>query len=223
MTKVYREADLSAEFEQDFTWRIFEISSLKDAILDAAPKQQAVLLRALVAILYAHWEGHIKFIVEKYFQFITIRKISLHLLERQLHINHFIPRLAAIASSGAGVKQRSALLEDILFGGDYRFARIDKKLIDTRSNLNSQVLEELCLVCGLDYSLLFKDHDDFIDRIVLKRRNEIAHGQDTPVGSEEIDTLVDNVLALMRSFRNGLENKIYNKEYLKAEGSVAGG
>jgi hypothetical protein len=52
--------------------------------------------------------------------------------------------------------------------------------------------------------------------ILLKRRNAIAHGQQTFVEADEIDDLVADVLALMSFFRNLLENKIYLKAYVAA-------
>jgi len=47
----------------------------------------------------------------------------------------------------------------------------------------------------------------------VKRRNAIAHGQQEYIQTDEIDDLVANILGLMGSFRNLLENKVYTKGY----------
>jgi hypothetical protein len=70
-------------------------------------------------------------------------------------------------------------------------------------------------VCGVDGSH-FEQKRVFIDTIILKRRNAIAHGQQEFIAEEEIDTFVAEVLALMEHFRTLLENKIYTKAYLAA-------
>jgi hypothetical protein len=49
--------------------------------------------------------------------------------------------------------------------------------------------------------------------LVLKRRNAIAHGQQEFIQGDEIDDYVADILALMRFFRNLLENKVYTKAY----------
>ncbi|WP_334186597.1 MAE_28990/MAE_18760 family HEPN-like nuclease [Noviherbaspirillum sp.] len=54
----------------------------------------------------------------------------------------------------------------------------------------------------------------FIDVILLKRRNSIAHGEEAIVTIDEIDGLVDGTTSLMRAFKNEVENKIYQKAYL---------
>jgi hypothetical protein len=60
----------------------------------------------------------------------------------------------------------------------------------------------------------FADEATFIDVILLKRRNEIAHGGDTFVAIEDLDDLADKTVALMRGFGDLLENRVYLKEYM---------
>jgi hypothetical protein len=213
LSKPYTEFDLSNQLDSDFNWRIKEFSDLKSAIRASGPTSQSVLLRALVAMLYAHWEGYIRFCVEKYFSYITMRRHNFSELEAQIYVNHFIARIDAISTQRLSLHDRCKIIEDIMQSKHKRFSRVNQKLIDTRSNLNSKVLQELCLLCAVDFAL-FKAECDFIDRIVVKRRNEIAHGEETYIGLAEVDDLVSNVVKLMRSFRNSLENKIYQRSYL---------
>ena len=56
----------------------------------------------------------------------------------------------------------------------------------------------------------------FIDVILLKRRNSIAHGEETFVDSNELDTLIAEGVGPMRSFKDALQNKVYTKSYLAA-------
>ena len=66
MSKPYSEADFSTQITQDRSWRLREISDLKTAIIRADDNLRRVLLRALITICYAHWEGYIRFAARKY-------------------------------------------------------------------------------------------------------------------------------------------------------------
>lgn len=85
-------------------------------------------------------------------------------------------------------------------------------LVDTRSNLNTDVIKDICLICGVDANH-FEQNRIFLDTLLLKRRNAIAHGQQEYIQTDEIDGLVAKTLALMGFFRNQLENKVYTKAY----------
>jgi MAE_28990/MAE_18760-like HEPN len=52
--------------------------------------------------------------------------------------------------------------------------------------------------------------------MLVKRRNEVAHGYETYIARDEVDDLVSKVVGLMRLFRNALENKVYQRSYLAA-------
>ncbi|APZ97300.1 hypothetical protein BWQ93_01430 [Sphingopyxis sp. QXT-31] len=213
MTKPYTEDDLASQLSQDVAWRVREISDLKAAVHRADATAKNSLLRALVTICYAHWEGHVKFSAQKFMQHITLRKFQFSALDRQFLKNHFLPRLGSLAQKG--IFDRSELIDLILDSGNDRFSKINDDLINTRSNLNYEVLLELCHVCGINGSL-FEEKSTFIDVVLLKRRNSIAHGEDTLVGVEEIDSLPDDTIGLMRTFSNELQTKAYLKGYMAA-------
>ncbi len=50
----------------DRNWPIKEISDLKTAIRRSDKNLRTVLLRASVALCYAHWEGYVRFSAKKY-------------------------------------------------------------------------------------------------------------------------------------------------------------
>ena len=91
-----------------------------------------------------------------------------------------------------------------------RFSYLNPDLIDTGSNLNADVIKNICIVCGVD-SLHFEGERVFLDTILLKRRNAIAHGQLEFIQADEVDGLIEKLLAIMNAFRALLENKVYTK------------
>lgn len=212
MTKPYTENDLSDIFDSDLIWRRKELSDMKSAINAADSVSRHALLRALVAMSYAHWEGYVRTCATRYFEYLTLRKKPFLEFERQIYVNSMLSRLDALYQSRRSIKERSELINEILDGSGRRFAYINQDLIDTKSNLNTDVVKDICLICGVD-SNHFEDKRTFIDLLLLKRRNAIAHGQQEYIHVDEINEFVANVLAIMGAFRSLLENKVYAKAY----------
>lgn len=215
MSKPYTESDYGSQMAEDRTWRIREMSDLKAAITRADTLSQRVLLRALITICYAHWEGHIKFSAAKYLEHVSLRRLALGDLDRQFTRNHFLRRLGALSSSRPSLTERCSIIDQILESASMRFGRFDEELVSTRSNLNFEVLSDICLICGVPVDR-FGPHQTFIDVILVKRRNAIAHGEDTLVGLADLDMVIDQTVEIMRLFGDMLENRIYLKQYRAA-------
>ncbi len=217
MSKAYTEHDLSYIFDEDLIWRRKELSDIKSAIKAADKYSKPALLRSLVAMSYAHWEGYIRTCANKYFEHLTLRKKPYFELERQFYVNSFLRRLDALHRSRVSLKERCKLINDILDGESGRFSYLNPDLIDTRSNLNTDIIRDICVICGVD-SNYFEENRIFLDVMLLKRRNAIAHGEQEPIQLIEIDDFVSQILALMGHFRNLLENKVYTKGYEAQQG-----
>jgi hypothetical protein len=74
------------------------------------------------------------------------------------------------------------------------------------------VLRDICLICAVDFKH-FEAKATFIDVLLLKRRNSIAHGEATLVQSGDEDGLIAEGIALMRTFKDALQNKVFQKTY----------
>lgn len=213
MSKVHTEEEFSTLLDSNLTDRIRELSDLKSAVSDATYATRDVLLKAVVALAYAHWEGFVKFSAQRYFDFITARRLPFSRLNPKFYKNSFLARLNALSASKVSLTARYELIDNILESKEKTFRSVNKDLIDTGSNLKYSVLQDICAVCGLD-SGKFSAEEDFIDRILLKRRNAIAHGDEAEVGIGEVDDVIQRTIGLMRQFKNELENTIYSKGYL---------
>ncbi len=212
MSKPHTEQALSDIFDVDLIWRRKELSDIKAAIKTADPPAKPVLLRAIIAMSYAHWEGYVRTCANRYFEHLTLRKKPFAEFERQIYVNSLLGRLDALHQARVGLEARCKLINDILDGTGGRFSYLSPDLIDTRSNLNTDVIKDICLICGVD-SNHFERNRTFLDVQVLKRRNAIAHGQQEFIQTDEIDDLVAKILSLMGAFRTLLENKVYTKAY----------
>lgn len=215
MSRPYTEADFSAQITEDRSWRIKEISDLKSAIVRADYNLRRVLLRALITICYAHWEGYVRFAARKYLEHVALRRFSYGELDRQFLRNYFLPRLAALSISRTSITERCALLDEIVSSSGRRFSRINEDLINTKANLNFDVFTDICLVCGVPIQC-FSGKATFVDVLLLKRRNAIAHGEDTFVSIEDLDDLTNETVGMIRAFGDALENHVYLKNYKAA-------
>jgi hypothetical protein len=215
MSKPYTEQDLSDIFDEDLIWRRRELSDMKAAVKQADYAAKPVLLRAIITMSYAHWEGYVRVCANRYFQFLAIRSKTYKDLERQVYVNTFLVRLDTLHQGRTSLESRCQLVNDILDRTGKTFREVNPKLIDTKSNLSADVIKEICMICSIDASY-FDSKRIFIDQLVLKRRNAIAHGQQEFIQESEIDGLITDILALMHHFRTLLENKVYLKEYVAA-------
>lgn len=212
MSKPYTFDNLSEQINSDRTWRIREISDLNNAVLRADSISQRVLLRALITICYAHWEGYVKHSARKFIDYVVLKKLAFSSLSPQFIRNHFLPRLGALSSSKTTLAARCDLIDDILSASSKNFKRINPELINTKSNLSIDVFRDICLVCDLPTDLL-DDRETFIDLMLLKRRNAIAHGEDTFVHADDRDEIAGGTIELMRRFGDALENHVVTDSF----------
>jgi hypothetical protein len=212
MTKPYTEQDLSDLFDEDLIWRRKELSDMKSAVRTADAAAKPVLLRAIITMSYAHWEGYVRTCANRYFEYLTIRRRPYSDLERQIYVNTFLVRIDALHQGRASLEMRCQLINDVLDGTTGTFNYVHPSLIDTKSNLNTDVIKEICIICSVESSH-FETKRVFLDQFLLKRRNAIAHGQQEFIQESGMNDLVADILALMQHFRTLLENKVYQKQY----------
>lgn len=212
MSKPYTPDELSKQINDDRAWRIREISDLSTAVQRADLISQRVLLRALITICYAHWEGYVRYSAQRYIDYVSLKKLSFSSLSLQFTRNHFLPRLAALSSGKASISARCDLIDEILDASVKKFRKINPDLINTRSNLSSEVFRDICLICDLPLDLL-DDKVIFVDVLLLKRRNAIAHGEDAFVDIDGREDIVNGTIELMRRFGDAIENHVFSDSF----------
>jgi len=196
---------LLEKIAEDIVWRRKELTDLKMMVQEFRGQLRSrVLIRCGVAILYAHWEGFVK-------------KCSSHYLEYVA--SHRLP-YKNLAANFIGLTLKSKFLElgesKKISGGnalaDFFCNELDrqsnvpfKKIVDTKSNLSSEVLNDILHALGLDASQ-FATRLKFLDTNLLKQRNHIAHGEVLDISFDEYLNLHDDVIALIDTYRNEIEN-----------------
>ena len=214
MTKLVNPESFTKILDAELTWRRREISDLKRAIKDASSVSRNSLLRAFIPVLYAHWEGFSVRACQIFFKYITDRKVLISGLSP--HYGHliFMKKFSSAMSSRPSFDERIRILSEIRGTSDLRFSRLPDELIEAGSNLNTARMRSLCVLCGIDSSFM-NGAEDLVDIKMLKRRNEIAHGEWSTIDFKEVDGLSDGIFDLVTTFRNQLETVIWDDGFRK--------
>lgn len=170
--------DWAKELEEDLNWREAELATLKRALSVAAsgPRERA-LLRALVAVLYAHYEGFCRFAWQTYLDAVSqdgkARKDVAECLAR-LSLKPRFDELRTKCSTQevwdfCRVGFASAMQEPISFDVG----------LDSKDNLWPDVFREKSQLVGLPCSEL--EHNSSRMSSLVARRNDLAHGKKVAV------------------------------------------
>ncbi|MBK8217876.1 MAG: hypothetical protein IPK71_29460 [Myxococcales bacterium] len=184
-------AEFRAEMERERTWRETELRQLRNQVsLLPSEDQRKTARKALVVMLYAHFEGVSKALLSMY-----VKRIN----NSGLRVDEVVPPIGAASLAEVFSALRDPNTKCKVFGKQlpddtalHRFARdrefvevawkiaersvqIDAdKVVDAESNLKPVVLKKILFRLGLDPDLA-KPWEGTI-HCLLNHRNTVAHG-----------------------------------------------
>ena len=207
--------DLVQKIADDRIWRIREITMLKRACLNpkSSDSEKEVQRRAMIPLAYAHWEGFVKVIGQNYLNFVASQRLTLSELTPCFQSIYFSIEMASELRAEKRHKIVNVLKRLDEDSGN-RVHIKTKGVISTQDNLNSDALRDVCLNLGLGYSS-FSDFVPFIDKVLLAKRNCIAHGENIFITEENVDEVCSNVVTCIDQFRNEIENSAVNGSYMR--------
>ena len=199
----------------DLVWRRRELTELRGlAKRSEGQLLEKVIIRAGVALLYAHWEGFVKAAGSHYLEYVASHRLP----HQQLAPNFLALTLRSkFHDLGASEKVSSAnALADFFCSSLATRSKVPyKDIINTKSNLSSKVLEDIIAVLGLNHDQ-FRLDLKFIDGNLVNPRNHIAHGESLSLTLVEYLTLHDRVISLIETFRNEIENSCIERRFERA-------
>lgn len=204
MTKIRTLAQLQNALDEDFSWRLKEIADLKSAVKRSRDLSERTLMRAGLALLYAHWEGFVRAASTHYLNFVSNQGKTCHELRAcfaVLGVKRHLEELIQVRKSRISV----AALEFIRASMNTRAKLQISGVIDTRSNLKADVFENIAHSIGIA-TASYESRFNLMDESLLARRNRIAHGEYLDIDVEGWRKLSDEVLLLMRQFKTDIEN-----------------
>ncbi len=198
------------EIVESNSWRDGEFAKFKTIAISADEK---LWCRMCIPMIYAHWEG---FVVS------SLKVLIAHLNTLELHPDKIPTKLVVVGLGDAyktlsgkqSFEQRVDFTDK--FKSLYQKSIKFKKKIDTKSNLKSDVLKELCAMFGFNYDAFSGQVSD-IDRLI-NIRNSIAHGENSIVPDmRNVTKYIDSVNNAMDLLVKEIEHFLSNEEFFLKE------
>lgn len=223
--------DIRAQFEHELTWRCDEIRMLHNQLAYITHEEyQRRFRKALVLMLYAHYEGFCHTALLIYVSCINETKIQCYQANEYIAAASMADIFRAYENTDAKCQVFARKLPDDT--QLHRFARqadfvasmehfqnetvcIPDDVVDTQSNLWPVILRKNMFRIGLPHDV-FAKFEGSINRL-LNHRNGLAHGMDRD-GLEEQDylDLERTALTIMENLILILMEALKEKRYLKA-------
>ncbi|CAK1705038.1 MAE-28990/MAE-18760-like HEPN domain-containing protein [Vibrio crassostreae] len=213
--KIRTAYQLEQQLDADLAWRKREFTTLKLMVKSSRNHEQKVLFRASIALLYSHWEGHIKHCALIYLRYLN------HLAHNydQMTDNFTQISLGDTFKQGFSIKKfnsQKSVFEYLAEKRSESFSIDEDIVVNTESNLKYEVVFNILGQLGLDTST-FELKEHFINSKLLRCRNAIAHGD--RVNDEDLaDTyteLESELLGMIETFQSLIRNAVDSKSYLK--------
>lgn len=219
--------EFRSDMEEALSWRMNEIVSLKNLLRE---ENHAPVVKTLIVMLYAHFEGFFKDSLECYIRFVNSTNLELKKFNDAIIAASLSREFASFEDSNRRCKELDTIppKESHLhkyhrrieltrkFNTDYlsKKIRINEKIINTKSNLDYSVVQENIYVLGLDYNL-FSDKQSTITKLV-RLRNSVAHGsQREPISFSELEIMERHISEIMEEIIIYLYEFCHEERYLR--------
>ena len=208
---------LIMQVDQQLIWRRKELTEIRTLIEGCHTNcsKQRTLIRAGVALLYAHWEGFVKISGTYLLEYISEQRY----IHADLNSNILSIILRKQMNTAMHSKKTSVTGEFIEFFCTKMQARArlsTKNVVDTGSNLSSSILHEILWMLGLDKTE-YITKKVLIDEKLVRQRNCIAHGEPLDISVEDYLELYDEVQILLEIFRTQVQNACVNSTFLRVK------
>lgn len=208
--------DLIVQVDQQLIWRRKELTEIRTLIQECHRdcSRQRTLIRAGVALLYAHWEGFIKISGTYLLEYISEQR-CIHADLNPNILSIILRKHINTAKHSKKASVTGGLVEFFCTKMQTRARISTKDVIDTGSNLSSSILYEILWMLGLDETD-YAAKRMLIDEKLVNQRNHIAHGEPLDITVDDFLALYDEVQVLLDIFRTQVQNACVSKTFLRA-------
>ncbi|PKH02769.1 hypothetical protein CXF72_09935 [Psychromonas sp. MB-3u-54] len=211
MATRFSESTFLQKISEEYSWRRRELILYKTKVPTDINPIQTVFLRAAIPFIYGHWEGFVKVCMSLYLRYVSELQLKHSELKTPFVALSFSNKISSFDSNSIFKKVE---LVDLMFEKLESRSNIPKKnIINTKSNLRYEVLEEILFNVNLESHGL-KTKSEVINSLV-DTRNHIAHGEYKYISYETYSSFNDEVLSLLERIKTIIENSAVNKEFLK--------
>lgn len=163
----------------------------------------AAFRRLAVPVIYSHFEGFVKETATLFLELVVHRAPPLQRLPSSFFaLTNWQTFLAAEGTSKIATKV--AVIEAVKQNAGVAQFSTDH-IIDTKGNLKSEVLAEVFATCGIPFGQFWELNASFIDNVLLRNRNLVAHGEMAEVDESTVTECREKVIVLMEQFKLELD------------------
>lgn len=206
---------LSDRLSNELAWRRKELAQVKSWIetKSFSDSKHKALVRSGICLLYAHWEGFVKLAANSYLEYVRMQRLCYE----ELASNFLALAMKEKLKEAKETNKPSLYIPVCDFFLDELSQRCSfpRDVISTASNLSSEIFQEITHILGIDFSP-YSTKSVLINTKLLKTRNEIAHGEYSIFDREEYLELHGEVIQMLDTFRNQIENAAINKDYMRS-------
>lgn len=224
--------DLAAELEADFAWRLDELRRLRNHLYKAEDSSEVLSFRkALLVMLYAHFEGFFKTGATAYVKAINLEALTCAEATLQIAASALTNEFEAFETLDRKNRIFRALLPedrklhrycrrvDLLAALDDFLGRSAsvpvEDVVDLEANLKPSVIRKLLFQIGLPYDSL-AGKDGYVHRL-LEYRNDVAHGtRKEGFEAKEYSEIESAILELMQDFKALLLKAFADRVFARA-------
>jgi hypothetical protein len=221
---------LWSEIEEDLTWRLDELRFFQNQLANIGSEQgQDRFRRALVLLLYAHFEGFCKFALTLYVNSVNSTGITCGEATFAIAAASLSDLFKALRNPEKKIPEfRHALPDDSVlhrFGREREFlertsefatrpVRVSEDVVDTESNLKPIVLRKNLYRLGFPPDQ-FSQYEGDINQL-LEYRNKISHGEmQAGLKRDKYQKLNSAVFAVMYEVKRQVMNALQMRAYLR--------
>ena len=176
------------------SWK-FPVYMIFKIMNDAEIKE--VVIKSMVLLLYAHWEGFIKRTSKLYLRYVSELKVKnkdLTLNFQALMLKKFAKE--CIDKDGLNLQKEFDFINMQNKIQDRVFKinidpnnEFDDDVINTQHNLSSKVLKNITQIVGIKYNDVIQRRSIYIDAMLVNHRNAIGHAGKFAVNKDKEDAL----------------------------------
>jgi len=216
--RIRTRSELTDRLDEDLALRKVELSAVKGEVDTAREERRSALIRAGVALLYAHWEGFVKQAATLYLNYVSMQGLRYD----ELAANFLGVAIKRALDEAADTKKAKTYTRVAhVFGSSlHQRAKLPYDVVDTQSNLSVDVFTNILCLLGLQRDPYAPQEKPLIGRL-LHLRNNIAHGRWMKVDEEEYQQLHQGIMNLLNLFRNDIDNATLTAAYRRPEDTRA--
>lgn len=211
--KIRHQEQLYDELTKDISWRKKELASIRTLLSKNKNLSKDTVLRAGIALTYAHFEGFIKQAASIYLNYLSYARLKL---------SDAVPSVIAMElkaqlSSAVNTKNIEELIKVVNLlqnKPDERCSNLLNYKIETDANLNFTRLKNIAIALNLGYES-YEPLEKMIDENLLATRNVIAHGAYLTIDEAGFLDLQGKILNIMEQFMNSITQAVATKSYMK--------